>query len=111
MVIVVLATRVALTGLPSPSVSRYTTNRAAFPRRGSGVAVVVGQAIWMPLRSIGYEPPGGVKRFSQIAALSPAVLPKPIAFSREPSSSTKLSGAFGPEARSRTGTLPGLSGE
>src|SRR5919197_6306836 len=93
MVMVVLATKVALAGLPSPSGSLYTTNRATWPRIGSGVIVLVGQAIWMPLRLIGKVPVGGVKRLSHRAARSPAVLPKPTEFSRVPSSSTKLIGS------------------
>src|SRR5215217_1105411 len=46
---------------------------------------------------IGYALAGGVKRFSQMAADSLAggpALPKPMEFSRVPSSSTKLIGAL-----------------
>src|SRR4051794_3691146 len=106
MVIVVLATNVAFTGLPSPSVSWYTTRRATLPIKGSGVVVVVGQAIWIPVRDTGYEPVGGVKRLSQRAALSPAVLPKPMEFSLVPSSSTNVMGSLGADPATLTDLPP-----
>src|SRR5215212_3731331 len=95
---VVLATNVALAGLPSASVSLYTASRATLPRIGSGVVVEVGQAIWMPVRARGYEPEGGVKRLSHSAARSVPAAPKLTEFSRVPSSRDRVIGSLGMEA-------------
>src|SRR6476660_10002737 len=49
----------------------------------------------MVLRVIGYAPVGGVKRLSQMAALSVVEVPNPMRLSAVPSSSTNVIGSSG----------------
>src|SRR4051794_17231453 len=86
-------TRVALAGLPSPSVSLYTSSRAVLPTNDGSFAPCDGQKTLMELRFTGYAPTGGVKRLSQMAAVSVVVVPKPMLFSAEPSSTWNVIGA------------------
>src|SRR5438067_875477 len=83
------ASSVALEGSPLPSVSWYATNRAVLPTS----AVLLGQNIWMVLRAMGYEPVGGLKRLSQMAAVSVVAVPNTMVCSPVPSSSMKLIGS------------------
>src|SRR4051812_30852136 len=63
----------------------------------ASLAPWLGQKMDMVFSVIGYAMAGGVKRFSHRAddSVLLAVLPKPMELSRVPSSSTKLTGAFG----------------